>query len=102
MSLTGTWNLSIATPLGEQKVQLELVQEGPDQISGISRNELEGEQALIDPVLNGNKLSWQSAITKPIKATAKMELTFNGDSVTGTARAGMFPAAKIVGRRAAS
>lgn len=99
MSLTGTWNLSIATPLGEQKVELKLVQEG-DQISGVSRNDLEGEQPLEDPQLNGNRLTWKSSITKPIKVTATMELTFNGDLVTGTAKAGMFPAAKIVGQRA--
>ncbi|HKT06057.1 MAG TPA: hypothetical protein VJT31_41655 [Rugosimonospora sp.] len=100
MSLTGTWNLSIATPMGEQKLELELVQHGPDQISGVSRNDLEGEQPLTDPQLKGNKLTWKSNITRPIKVTATMELNFNGDSVTGTAKAGMFPAAKVVGRRA--
>jgi hypothetical protein len=99
MSLTGTWHLKIATPMGEQKFELELVQHGPDQISGVSRYAEEGEQALSDPQLKGNKLTWKSHITRPIKVTATMELTFNGDSVTGTARAGMFPA-KIVGRRA--
>jgi hypothetical protein len=31
-----------------------------------------------------------------------MQLTFNGDTCTGTARAGMFPAAKVVGQRATS
>lgn len=98
MSLTGTWHLSIATPVGEQKFELDLVQHGPDQISGVSRYGQEGEQALTDPQLKGNKLTWKSTITRPMKVTATMELTFNGDSVTGTARAGMFPA-KIVGRR---
>jgi hypothetical protein len=100
MSLSGKWNLSIATPMGEQKVELELVQHGPDEITGVSRNDLEGEQPLEEPKLNGNKLTWKSTITRPIKVTATMELTFNGDLVTGTAKAGMFPAAKIVGQRA--
>ena len=99
MSLTGKWNLSIATPMGEQKVELELVQDG-DQVSGVSRNDLEGETPMVDPVLNGNKLTWKSNITRPIKVTATMEITFNGDLVTGTAKAGMFPAAKVVGQRA--
>jgi hypothetical protein len=78
---------------------LDLVQDG-DQISGVSRNELEGEQAMLELTLNGNRLSWKSDITKPIKVVAKMELTFNGVSCTGSARAGGFPAAKIIGRRA--
>ena len=99
MSLTGKWNLSIATPMGEQKVELELVQDG-DQVTGVSRNDLEGETPMVDPVLNGNKLTWKSNITRPIKVTATMEITSNGDLVTGTAKAGMFPAAKVVGQRA--
>jgi hypothetical protein len=100
MSLSGIWNLSIATPLGEQKVELELVQAGPDEISGVSRNELEGELPLQDPVLKDNRLTWKTTITRPIKVTATMQLTFTGDTATGTARAGVFPAAKITGRRA--
>jgi hypothetical protein len=99
MSLTGRWNLSIATPMGEQKVELDLIQTG-DQISGVSRNDLEGEQPMENPVLNGNSLTWKTTITKPIKVTAAMQLNFRGDSATGTARAGVFPAAKIIGRRA--
>jgi hypothetical protein len=100
MSLTGTWQLSIATPMGERRFELDLVQHGPNQISGVSRYEQEDEQALTDPQLIGNTLTWKSPITRPIKVTARMELTFNGDAVTGTAKAGMIPAAKIVGRRA--
>jgi hypothetical protein len=99
MSLTGTWNLSIATPIGEQQVELEIAQDG-SQISGVSRNELEGEQPLLEPVLAGNKLTWKSKVTKPIRATATMTLVFDGDAATGTAKAGMFPSAKITGHRA--
>lgn len=99
MSLTGTWQLSIATPVGDRKFELDLVQHGPDQISGQSRFEQEEAQDLTNPQLQGNTLTWTSRIQRPIKATAKMELTFDGDSVIGMARAGVFPA-KITGRRA--
>lgn len=100
MSLTGTWQLSISTPVGEQKAELELVQHGPDQISGCTRSGPEDEQPLTDPKLDGNKLSWKSKFTTPVKVTARMELTFDGDSVSGTAKAGFFPPLRIVGRRA--
>ena len=99
MSLSGKWNLSIASTLGEQRVELELVQNGMT-VTGVSRNQLEGETPMLEPKLDGNKLTWKSSITRPIKATATMSLTFNGDTCTGTARAGMFPAAKVIGRRA--
>ncbi|MFD0746326.1 hypothetical protein ACFQ1L_34145 [Phytohabitans flavus] len=99
--MTGTWQLSIATPVGDRRFELDLVQHGPDQISGVSRYEQEEAQELTEPQLSGNKLTWKTAITQPIKVTATMELTFDGDSVSGTAKAGIFPA-KIVGQRAPS
>lgn len=100
MSLTGTWHLSIATPVGEQKADLELVQHGPDQVSGVTRNGDDGETPLTDPQLTGNTLTWKSTFNRPVRVTAKMELTFDGDTVTGTAKAGIFPTLKIVGQRA--
>jgi hypothetical protein len=100
MSLTGTWKLSIATPMGQQKAELDLVQNGPDEVTGVTRNDHDEAMPLIDPKLKGNKLTWKSNFTKPVKVTATMELVFDGDSVTGTAKAGIFPALKIVGKRA--
>lgn len=102
MSLTGIWHLSMATPVGEQKFELDLVQHGPEQISGVSRNETAGETELSEPVLKGNKLTWKHKVNNgPMRVTATMELTFDGDSVTGTAKAGILPAGRIRGRRAA-
>jgi len=100
MSLTGTWNLSIATPMGPQRFMLKLVQHGPDEISGVSRYEQDDEQELTEPRLTGNELTWKTSITKPMKITATMHLTFDGDSVSGLAKAGILGSAKIVGQRA--
>jgi hypothetical protein len=97
--LNGTWNLVIATPMGAQIVELVLNQTGPNEITGISRNDLEGELPLQEPKVEGNKVSWKSTISKPIKVTAKMECTFSGDKVTGTAKAGVFPSTTITGTR---
>jgi hypothetical protein len=100
MSLTGTWQLSIATIMGEQKAELELVQHGPDKISGLTRTDQDGEREITDPQFKDNKLTWKATYTRPIKVTATMELTFDGDTCTGTAKAGMLiPASKITGRR---
>jgi hypothetical protein len=98
--LTGTWNLTIATPMGDQSVELVLTQTAADEISGVSRNELEGEMPLQEPKVSGSQVSWKSTISKPIKVTAKMDCTFTGDTCTGTAKAGVFPGAKITGHRA--
>ncbi len=92
--ITGTWTLTIATPIGEQTVELDLVQDGTN-VSGVSRNELEGESPMHDVLLAGNVLTWTTPMTKPIRAKATMTLTFDGDTASGTAKAGLFPSAPV-------
>ncbi len=96
--LSGLWTLTIATPIGEQTVELDLVQDETG-VRGVSRNDLEGESPMNDVVLAGNVLTWTTPVTKPIRAKATMTLTFDGDSATGTAKAGMFPSATVRGVR---
>jgi hypothetical protein len=53
MSLTGTWNISISTPIGTQSVVLELT-ENDGVIEGIAKGNAESTP-LINPVLDGNR-----------------------------------------------
>jgi hypothetical protein len=101
MSYAGIWQLSIATPMGEQKAELEFTQDG-ETVTGVSRNELEGELKIQDAVLKGNKLTYSIPISRPIRATSKLTLVFNEDGVTatGTAKAGAFPGAKLKATKA--
>ena len=94
MSLTGTWNIGIATPTGAQSAILELT-EHDGVVVGVAANDTE-RMPLITPVLQDIRLTWQLTITSPMR----LNLTFDGDTLTGTARAGILPPSKVTGKRA--
>ena len=55
--------------------------------------------AIIDAQLDGGRLTWRQQISKPMKLNLKFDVTFAGDRMNGTARAGLLPASKLEGRR---
>jgi hypothetical protein len=98
MLVTGTWNISISTPIGAQSVVLELT-ENNGVVTGIAKGTNESTP-LIDPVLEGKRLTWKQSITKPMRLNLTFEVTIEGDTLTGTSRAGMLPSSKVTGTRA--
>lgn len=98
MSATGTWNAHIISPMGKNPVLFELV-EADGVITGTAT--AEGETVpIVDGVADGDNISWVLAITKPMKMSFTMKLLVEGDSWQGTAKARIFPAAKVTGERA--
>ena len=98
MSLTGTWNISISTPFGTQSAVLELT-ENDGVVEGIAKGDAE-TTPLFNPVLNGNRLTWKLSITKPLRLNLTFDVTIDGDTLTGTSKAGMLPSSKVTGTRA--
>ena len=100
MSAEGTWNTIVDTPMGKQQAKLVLTQTG-DGWEGNSVAQQTGEDiSLNDIVVNGNDVSWQQTVTKPMKLNVKCNVTIDGDKFTGKAKAGMFPAMTMTGERA--
>ncbi|MBV9416188.1 MAG: hypothetical protein JO363_14495 [Solirubrobacterales bacterium] len=93
MSFTRTWNISIATPIGTQFAVLELTENG-GIVEGIAKAR-EETVPLIDPILDGNRLTWKPSITKPMRLNLTFDVTIAGDTLTSTSRAGMLPASKV-------
>jgi hypothetical protein len=101
MSAAGTWNMTIDTPLGKQHATLELTENGDGTWKGTSHSNDSGETSdLNDISVNGNDVSWQQAVTKPMKLNLKVSITIDGNTLSGKAKAGMFPAVKMTGERA--
>ena len=98
MSLTGTWNISISTPIGTQSAVLELTEHG-GVVEGIAKGDAE-TMPLINPVLDGNRLTWKLSITKPLRLNLTFDVTIDGDTLTGRSKAGMLPSSKVTGTRA--
>ncbi len=99
MSLTGNWNIKISTPIGTQSVVLELT-ETNGLVEGTAKGTAESTP-LIDPVLDGNRLTWKQSITKPMRLNLVFDVIIDGDTLTGTSKAGRLPTSKVAGTRVA-
>jgi hypothetical protein len=98
MSVAGIWNITIATPIGTQAVVLELTEHGAG-IEGIAKGTAE-TTTLLNPVLDGNRLTWAQSITKPMRLNLTFDVTINGDTLSGTSMAERLPASRVTGTRA--
>jgi hypothetical protein len=97
MSVEGTWDLTIATPIGRIKAVVDLRRE---QGALVGSAQGAGEQVpLRDLVLDGDRLTWRQAITKPLRLNLDFSVTVDGDTLAGTSKAGRLPSSKVVGQR---
>jgi hypothetical protein len=97
MSVEGTWDLVIATPIGKQHVVLELIRHD-EALTGIAKGESEDVE-LTELRVDGNRLTWAQAITKPLRLNLTFDVTVDGDSLAGKSKAGRLPSSKVTGRR---
>ncbi|SEG35847.1 DJ-1/PfpI family protein [Paenibacillus sp. UNC499MF] len=93
----GDWDTTIATPVGKLQVRLSIV-----TYNGVVHGKaIQGNETVdfLDPVLQGDKLTWLLKIRKPMRLNLKFEVAVDCDHMTGVAKAGMLPASKLTGRR---
>ncbi len=98
MSADGTWNITLQTPMGAQSSTVELVTDG-NALSGTQSGN--GESGPIqDGHIDGDTATWKVSITRPMSLTVTFTAKIDGDSISGTAKAGMFPKSTFSGSRA--
>ncbi|WP_435191426.1 hypothetical protein [Streptomyces sp. bgisy126] len=97
MSVKGTWDLSVSTPIGRMKAVVEL-REQDAVLTGIAHGTGE-EVPLGDIVLDGDRLTWKQSITKPMRLDLAFDVTVDGDTLRGTSKAGRLPSSKVTGER---
>lgn len=98
MSVFGTWNLTINTPMGRQDVVLTLTEQAGGAGGTTSSSAESG--TLRDVVVDGEHVTTVQDITTPFPMTVTLDLTVDGDAVTGKAVSGPFPPAPVEGVRA--
>jgi isocitrate lyase len=94
---TGVWNVTIDTLVGKIEAVFDIT-EVDGTIHGIARTDAETSE-FVDAVATGDQLTWTQAVTTPMKLTLKFDVTIEGDTMTGTSKAGIFPASKVTGTR---
>ncbi|NRQ39416.1 hypothetical protein HII36_47470 [Nonomuraea sp. NN258] len=97
MTVEGTRDLTMSTPIGEITAVTEFRREH-GALAGTASGA--GEEAQLgDVVLDGDRLTWKQSITRPMRLNLTFAVTIDGDTLTGTSRAGRLPAAKVTGAR---
>lgn len=97
MSIDGTWEIAIDTPMGTQRSTLTLTSDGPT-LTGTAANS-DGSTDIYDGTLAGDSASWKIDITTPFAAAVSFTAELSGDEILGHAKAGAFPPAPFSGSR---
>ena len=98
MSVDGTWNVVVKSPMGDQPSTLTLKADG-GSLTGTA-----SAQGNTNPIANGkadgNNISWSNSITTPFPMTLEFNGTVDGDNLSGSVKAGSFGSFPFSGKRA--
>ena len=95
-NVDGSWDCTVKSPLGDQKMTLTVRSEGATwsgTVSGaMGSSDLSGEA-------DGDTISWKQQMTVPMPMTLDCKATATGDTMTGTVGAGAFGSFPLSGTR---
>jgi hypothetical protein len=100
MSVAGTYDCTIKTPMGDQKATFTVnpSDDGASFSGGIS-SDMMGSMDIPSGSVSGNTLSWQMKMTSPMPMDLDCEATVAGDELTGAIKAGAFGSMALTGTR---
>jgi len=97
MSASGSWKTMINSPIGVQEGTLDILTSN-DTFKGTMKGRAGAQE--ISGTVQGNVLTWTASITQPVPATLEFNVTVEGDSMTGSVKAGAFGTSQLTGVRA--
>ncbi len=104
MSIEGTWNVRMRTPIGTLEAvfvftEIEGVLSG-EAVSDADRAEMRDVVAVRGP--HSEVVRWDQTITKPMRLHLKFEVEVDGDTFQGFSKAGRLPRSRVDGIRRAA
>jgi hypothetical protein len=99
-TFAGSWDVTIDTPIGNIAAVFDIT-ENDGSIQGVGRTDKESVD-FYNVMADGNQLTWLQDVTTPMKLTLKFVVTVEGETMTGTSKAGIFPASKLQGTRSSA
>lgn len=99
MSFDGTWNITVNSPVGAQKMTFAAAT-ADGTISGPVTAADGTTIQITNGKVNGDTATWDLAVTKPMAITLSFTAKLAGDTLSGSAKLGMFGSAKFDGTRA--
>ena len=99
MSVAGTYETIVKSPMGDQKGTFTVV---PGDDGNTFTGSMAGGMGSMDVengTISGDTLKWKMNMTVPMPMTLDCEATVNGDQMTGNVNAGAFGAMPLTGER---
>lgn len=88
MSFSGTYTVTINTPMGKQEGKLTLAEDGGALTGSMEQG---GDSvALKNGSVNGDAATWDVDVTKPMPLTLSFDGKKDGDKITGSVKLGAF------------
>ena len=94
----GTFEVTVKSPLGDQKSTLTVKSDGAT-FTGTNSGAMGSND--ISGTVEGNTLTWKQEMTVPMPMTLDMSASVDGDAITGTVGAGAFGSFPMTGTRTA-
>ncbi|WP_327139786.1 hypothetical protein [Nocardia sp. NBC_01327] len=101
MSILGTWDLTVRTPIGSLAVVYTFT-----ETAGTVRGTAAGKgetvtvtDIAIEETSAGSHVTWRQSVTTPIRLNLDFDVTTAGDELTGHSRAGRLPRSGVTGIR---
>ncbi|QUD87430.1 hypothetical protein [Phenylobacterium montanum] len=98
MSVDGTWNVTVNSPMGPQPSTLTIKAEG-GALTG-TQSAQGNSQPIANGKVDGNNVSWSNSITTPFPMTLEFSGAVDGDKISGSVKAGAFGSFPFSGSRA--
>jgi hypothetical protein len=97
MSVAGSYNCVVKSPMGDQKSVMTVNVDG-DSWTGSNVGD-QGSLECTDGKVDGNTITWKMAMTVPMPMTLECTATVDGDKIDGSVKAGMFGTFPMTGTR---
>ena len=98
MSVAGTYETVVKSPMGDQKGTFTVVPGDGDSFTGSMAGGM-GSMDVVDGKIAGDTLTWKMNMTVPMPMELNCEATVNGDQLTGKVNAGAFGDMALTGER---
>ena len=95
--IDGTWDATVKSPLGDQKMTLTVKTDG-GTFSGTNSGAMGSTD--ISGSVDGDTIKWTMNITVPMPMSLDCTATADGDTLTGSVGAGAFGSFPLTGTRA--
>jgi hypothetical protein len=90
MAIDGDWDVTVKTPMGDQRQKVTFVTLG-ETLTGKHENQL-GMVEIKEGRVDGDKLTWHVDISQPLPVRLDIEALVAGDNISGVVKTPMGPA----------